>query len=141
MSRTPLEQGRAAFAYTAAMAGKELSEKSASKAAEYKAYVEKLPMYIKSNGLGAAMAFAFAKGSSDGKPKPTRAWGLIFAQIQEWLYHHWELAEFDKDKTLMDNLVNLDSSEYKAATIEVLALLNWMRRFAKGLIQKAAEDE
>ena len=60
-SRTKLEQGRAAYAYNAAKDGK---NKLGNKDSEYKSYVKKLPMLIKTNGLGAAMSFCFAISSS-----------------------------------------------------------------------------
>lgn len=131
-SRTTLEQGRADFAYKAAVKGSELS-----KASEYKSYVKKLPMYIKTNGLGAAISFCFAKGNGkNAKADITKAWGLIYSQIEDWLKNHWELSELNKEERLMENLLKMDSPEYRATTIEVLALLNWMRRFAEGLITK-----
>lgn len=130
-SRTTLEQGRADFAFKAAKKGSELS-----KASEYKAYVKKLPMYIKTNGLGAAISFCFAKGSKNGEADNNKAWGLIYSQIEDWLKNKWELGELNKGERLMENLLKMESAEYRATTIEVLALLNWMRRFAEGLITK-----
>lgn len=139
-SRTTLEQGRAAFAYAAAVKGEKLSKNT-----EYKAYVKKLPMYIKTNGLGAAISFAFAKGNGkngkNGIPDEKKAWGLIYLQIEEWLKDNWELGDFKKDETLIQNLLRLETPEYRATTIEVLALLNWMRRFAEGLITKGDSNE
>jgi CRISPR-associated protein Cmr5 len=132
-SRTKLEQGRAAFAYDAALIGEKLSKNT-----EYKAYVTKLPMLIKTNGLGAAMSFAFAKG----KGRTNNAWGLIYHQIETWLKKEDKhLIELGEDISLMKALMNTDSSTYRATTIEVLALLNWMRRFAEGLITKDANNE
>jgi CRISPR-associated protein Cmr5 len=130
-SRTTLEQGRAAFAYEAAVEGEKLSKNT-----EYKAYVKKLPMLIKTNGLGAAISFAFAKGSKNGVAQKDKAWGLIYSQIEDWLKNNWELSEFNQGERLMENLLKMESYEYRATTIEVLALLNWMRRFAEGLITK-----
>lgn len=122
-----LEQGRAAYAYSAAVEGSKLSN-----ASEYKAYVKKLPTYIKTNGLGAAMSFCFAKG----KGTTSNAWGLIYSQIINWLKKdEKQLIEIREDK-LMKALTNADSATYRATTIEVLALLIWMRRFAEGLITK-----
>ncbi len=135
-NRTTLEQGRAAFAYKAAVRGKSLrNKKGADKSSEYKAYVKKMPMYIKTNGLGAAMSFAFAKGKGDSEHN---AWGLIYHQITTWLGKEDDkhLIEIGDDNNLMEALINADSSTYRATTIEVLALLNWMRRFAEGLITK-----
>lgn len=142
-SRTKLEQGRAAEAYKYAEDGRKLgggpkldeqgNVKSESKTAkEYKSYVKKLPMLIKTNGLGAAMSFCFSKG----KGKTDNAWGLIYHQITNWLKKDEKhLIEITNDD-LMKALTNADSPTYRATTIEVLALLNWMRRFAEGLITK-----
>jgi CRISPR-associated protein Cmr5 len=126
-SRTTLEQGRAAFAYEAAVKGEKLSKNT-----EYKAYVKKLPMLIKTNGLGAAISFAFAKG----KGKTDNAWGLIYDQVTKWLEKEDKHLIEITDNNLMKALTEADSPIYRATTIEVLALLNWMRRFAEGLITK-----
>jgi CRISPR-associated protein Cmr5 len=146
MSRSGMEQGRAAAAYKYAEAGAKLTKNS-----EYKAYVKKLPMLIKTNGLGAAMSFAFAKAkckeveSFDNKEKieqGSNPWALIYSQIQGWLKSDNVLfLELSHDKNLMKTLTETDSPTYRAATIEVLALLNWMRRFAEGLICVKTEKE
>jgi CRISPR-associated protein Cmr5 len=127
-SRTKLEQGRAAFAFDAAQRGAGLTKSS-----EYKAYVKKMPMLIKTNGLGAAISFAYSKG----KGKTDNAWGLIYQQIYEWLKKDPKsLINLASTNDLMKALINADSPTYRATTVEVLALLNWMRRFADGLITK-----
>lgn len=131
--RTGLEQGRAAFAYTCAEAGEKLEKKK-----EYKSYVKKMPMLIKTNGLGAAVAFAFAKGSKDGKPKDKDPWGLLYIQLEDWLRQRGHLKM--EQNPLAKVLTTSDSAAYRAATVEVLALLNWMKRFADALIEGDAND-
>ncbi|HBK54138.1 MAG TPA: type III-B CRISPR module-associated protein Cmr5, partial [Syntrophomonas wolfei] len=42
---------------------------------------------------------------------------------------------------LVKCLISLPSVEYRTATVEVLALFNWLRRFAEGLIEGVVEDE
>lgn len=130
--RTTLEQGRADFAFTCAQYAKDkLPEKTAK---EYKAYVKKMPMLIKTNGLGAALAFAFAKGCKGGKADKTKAWGLLYAQIEEWLKKdHKQLLGFDSNR-LIAQLLKEQSATYRAATIEIIAFLTWLLRFADGLI-------
>lgn len=46
-----LEQGRAKFAYQSAEDGSKIAKRK-----EYKSYVKKIPMLIKTNGLGAALS-------------------------------------------------------------------------------------
>lgn len=124
-----IEQNRAKFAYECAEKGKELD-----KASEYKAYVKKLPTLIKTNGLAAALAFAFLKGTKDGTLQKNQAWGLLYAQIEAWLNKDTkELITFEENR-LKYQLTTVDSSTYRAITVEVLAFLTWLRRFSDGLI-------
>lgn len=132
-NRQQLEQGRAAFAYNCAEAGVKLKDSS-----EYKSYVKKIPMLIKTNGLGATMAFVFAKASKDkeGNPRKDNAYGLIYSQLVEWIKSdEKQLIEVD-DYKLAKKLTEVDSTTYRAVTVEVLAFFTWLRRFAEGLIDK-----
>lgn len=134
-NRTKLEQGRAAFAYQCAENGKGLT-----KSKEYKSYVKKMPMLIKTNGLGAAVAFAFAKGSKGGQPDRNSAWGLLYSQIEDWLNEDQkQLIKFDPNR-LAYQLTEEDSAAYRAVTIEVIALLSWVKRFAEALIEGDADE-
>lgn len=134
-NRIMLEQGRAAFAYKAAEAGNKLSKNK-----EYKSYVKKMPMLIKTNGLGAAVAFAFAKGSKGGQPDRNNAWGLLYTQIENWLKEDKkELIDFDPNR-LAYQLTTESSTTYRAVTVEVLALLSWIKRFAEALIEGEADE-
>ena len=118
--RTTLEQGRAKYAYECAEQGA-----AAPKSSEYKAYAKKIPMLIKTNGLGATMAFAKSKNER---------YQLIYKQIANWIKNN-ELFAYDGNKEFVEYIVNQDSPTYRALTIEVLAFLNWLRRFAEGLIK------
>ena len=120
-----IEQGRADFAYQCALDGTRCS-----KPKEYKSYVKKAPMMIKNNGLGATLAFILSK-SSDGN-----TWSLVYQQIDEWLKRN-ENNYLLNNKTgdLASIIIQLESGQYRAVTNEVLALFNWLRRFAEGLIE------
>lgn len=129
--RTKLEQGRAAFAFKCAQKGAELEKKK-----EYLSYVRKMPMQIKTNGLGAAMAFAFAKGSKNGKALPDKAWGLLYQHVEQWLKEDpKQLIKFENNR-LAARLTEVDSATYRAVTVEVLAFLTWLKRFSEGLIDE-----
>ncbi|MCL0028419.1 type III-B CRISPR module-associated protein Cmr5 [Peptococcaceae bacterium] len=98
---------------------------------EYKSYVKKIPMLIRTNGLGATFAFMFSKGE---------VYELIGEQILEWLKRNEKqiLSGIEKINSFSDLVkysVSLNSPEYRALTIEVLAFLNWLKRFAEGLIE------
>lgn len=132
-NRTGLEQGRAAYAYQCAEDGAKLDKKK-----EYKSYVKKMPMLIKTNGLGAAVAFAFAKGSKGGNPDKKNPWGLFYTQIESWVKEK-QLPQLESGK-LAQTLTELDSQPYRAVTVEVLAFLNWLKRFADALIEGESQD-
>ena len=121
--RQKLEQGRAKHAYEAA--------EKAKKSKDYKQYAKKVPMLIKTNGLGATLAFMAAKGG---------AYKTILDNIQEWLKEDVkfksilsEIKGAEGKDDLMAKIVNCDSFQYRTLTIEVLAYLGWLRRFADAL--------
>lgn len=116
--RNTLEQGRAQDAYLAAKAGMKRYKK------EYLSFVNDMPMLIKTNGLGAAVSFSTYKSAASR---------LVYEQITNWLAKdHKQLIDFSKGK-LADRLTDISSTEYRAITIEVIAYLTWLRRFAKGI--------
>lgn len=125
-----LEGGRAAYAFKCAQQGSKIKESVA-----YKSYVKKLPMLIKTNGLGAAYAFVLSK-KDESEQKKGYAYKLIYDQTQEWLASDNKkfLLRGNENQDLVKTLTELKSHEYRAVTVEVLALLNWLRRFAEGLI-------
>ena len=132
-NQSQLEQGRAAYAYQCA---EEAKKSLGKKGKEYKSYVKKMPMLIKTNGLGATVAFALSKGSKDGRVNSKEGWGLIYNQLTTYLLEVSpnKLFDFKKDE-LAKTLTTINSFEYRATTIDILAFLSWLRRFADGLIE------
>ncbi|HDD35698.1 MAG TPA: type III-B CRISPR module-associated protein Cmr5 [Candidatus Desulfofervidus auxilii] len=138
-----IESGRAKFAWKCAKDGEKISTKKDQIDGEwyedknYKSYVKRLPELIKTNGLGAALAFIFSKRQKDSK-KPKNAYDLIYKQIGEWLSkednkHLW--SGCNNSGELIEKIISCNSFSYRALTIEVLAFLNWLKRFAEGLIE------
>lgn len=123
-----LEQGRASKAYEYAKQGENLNIK------EYKSYVKSIPMMIKTNGLGATLAFIFSKSKwkdKDGKEK-LNTYALIYRQTEDWIGKEKGLLVFE-EKQLVYKITKIKSEEYRYITTEVLALYTWLRRFAEGL--------
>lgn len=118
-----LEQGRASKAYEFALAGSQIEKKK-----EYKSYVKKIPMLIKTNGLGATLAFMKAKGGT---------YELIYNHIYEWLKKDNKFGIFNpqQKEDLVAKIVDLESPLYRAVTNEVLSFMMWLCRFADGLIE------
>ncbi|AYQ36639.1 type III-B CRISPR module-associated protein Cmr5 [Runella sp. SP2] len=109
---------------------KRLAEHYEKYGKEYKAYVKKTPMMVKTSGLGATLAFIMSK-KKDGN-----AWALIYNQVDNWLKtsdNHYLIN--NKNGELSEIIIQLESGQYRAVTNEVLALFNWLRRFAEGLIE------
>ena len=124
-----IEQGRAKFAFECAEEAKQQN------ITEYKSYAKKMPMLIKTNGLGATLSFIISKeGKSEGK-----AYTKLGNHIQTWITKNAKTkSKFDNVNNFHDftfKVLQLDSTDYRAITIEVLGLLNWIRRFADGLIE------
>jgi len=120
-----LENGRADYAYKCAEKGSKLD-----KPKEYKSHVKKIPMLIKTNGMGATLAFIFSK------KKNGNAYELIYTQISDWFKKEENPFKFeDKFDDFSKKLCEMDSQRYRATTTETLALFAWLRRFAEGLIE------
>jgi len=118
-----IEQGRALFAYQ--RINEAVNEGWAS---EYKSYLKKLPMYIKTNGLGATFAFIFSKTKKDAYKK-------IYDDCNKWLKEDPKKIFNIGNKTLMEYILELNSQEYRSLTTEIISLFKWMARFADGKIK------
>ena len=129
-----IEQGRAKFAYECALKGSKLES---PKPKEYKSYVKKIPMLIKTNGLGATLAFIKSRSS---KGNSENGYALINKQVGDWLITDSKNILSIKDKDdLVKKIISLNSSEYRIVTVEVLSFFNWLKRFAEGLIDSDSE--
>ena len=95
---------------------------------DYKSYVKKIPMMILNNGLGATFAFIYSK------KKEGNAYELIDKQVLRWF-------SLDEKEDLVKWIIDQESQEYRATTNEVLALFNWLKRFADGMIEDKKNDE
>lgn len=125
-----IEAGRADYAYNCVVKANTIEKKK-----EYKSYVKKIPMMIKTNGLGATIAFIYSKKDNDIS-KVGYAYELIYNDIYNWLSKKSDKKYIEKDKELIEEIVKKDSFEYRAITNEILALFNWLRRFAEGMIDE-----
>lgn len=137
-----LEQGRAKFAYDCAV-------KAGSQNKEYKSLVKKVPMLIKTNGLGNTYAFLLSKKKEKENDKNgvkvKTPHEMVYQQTSDWLKKDPKGLISDRLKAegnndLVQILIDLeDPAIYRAVTVEVLAFFNWLRRFAEGLIEGEAD--
>jgi len=102
----------------------------------YRSYAKKLPQMILSNGLGQSLAFIFSK-KKDGN-----AYDLLYKHISEYMESDNTIRiSKDKEKDIVEWVISLDSLTYRYATEEILVFLNWLRRFAEGMIEMPQGDK
>ena len=127
MSIRDLEKERAIFAYE--KVEQAIDQLKANEKKEYKSYCKKIPSLIQTNGLSSTFAFMFSK--------KTGTYMVIYNQVDEWLKKRYKNdSEINNDNELIERMIKLQSNKYRKVTIEVLALFNWLRRFAEGKISK-----
>ena len=118
MSKQTLEQRRSQHAWKAVQTIKSQPEKSRKDLA---GHAKKLPMRIKSSGLGQALAFLNAKLNKDN---------LLHEQLSLWVLTERCIKAPDS-KGLLESLVKGNSDQLRRSTEEVLAWLEWFNRFAE----------
>ncbi len=123
-----IEQGRAAFAYDCVKEIAQNTDEDLKK--KYKSGAKKLPVLIKTNGLGQALAFINKRDNGNIK---------LYDLIGKWLDDK-QLVELGENVDLVDIIINKPSNEYRRITTETLALLNWVRRFVDGLMKDVEDD-
>ena len=104
-------------AYRCAMAAKGIGK-------EYKNHAKSLPMMIRTNGLGATLAFL--------KSKDDQHFSRLYQDIAGYLK---DIQAGLKNGEFSTKITECDSAEIMFFTKEVLVFLVWLRRFADGLIQ------
>lgn len=157
-----IENGRVEFAYKCAEEGKKIAQVSEIggvfyKDGKYKSYVKKIPTMIISNGLGQTLAFIHSKrckkierikengqeieikpGERERNPK--NAYDLIENQLIRYFKNKAINIKMPQDKEdFCSWVISLDTKSYQVVTNEVLALFNWIKRFAEGMIEEEEE--
>jgi CRISPR-associated protein Cmr5 len=133
-NRQFLSQGRANAAFERVKEFVDANrDKNGNVLDEYKSYSKKVPMMIKTNGLGPALAFIKAKAKNDGS-----AYGRIYMDLTHCFISSAIpiISLTDKDDLLEKVLQLDDAGVYRAATNEILAFMNWHRRFTEAMINK-----
>jgi len=93
---------------------------------KYKSAAKSLPAFIVSNGL--IPTLAFYKSKEEKKP--------VYNAVNEWL----KKRGFVKEDAIKD-LVKSDFQTLRLATIEALAIANWLKRIVEVEIEDQADDK
>ncbi len=130
-----LEKGRAEFAYERVKDA--ISKLNAKQQKEYRSYVRKIPTMILTNGLGQTLAFVKAKSEKGN------AYELIYEQLTAYLRSNStaRISMPPGENDLVKWVISCDSKDYRYITQELLAFLNWLKRFAEGMIEDKEETE
>lgn len=128
--RVGIENGRARYAFETVSGFVEANYQKEKIIKEYRSCVKKLPAMIQVNGLGQTLAFCFSKGDQ---------YLELYQQIHGWLKQKQpdllDRYRENRDMKFVHIVVSMNSNDYRIISNEVLALLDWMRRFADGMIR------
>ncbi|WP_044895092.1 type III-B CRISPR module-associated protein Cmr5 [Bacillus alveayuensis] len=124
VERVGIENGRASFAFESV---KSAFEDERVTFESYRSYVKKMPSLIQVNGLGQTLAFCYQKG---------KEYRVIYNQLHKWLKERYSQYFQEPNKEFVEVVIGLKSADYRVLTMEVLALLNWMRKFADGMAKQ-----
>lgn len=119
-----VEQLRSASAWKDVSATKNLVY-----AKKYKSLAKNAPADIQTNGLGQSVAFWRAKGKDEHKRLFEHLSGWLKTQVTQGELHLWIMAD------------TTSSEAYRRATVEALAYLGWLKRFAEAEISGEEESQ
>lgn len=122
-----LEQQRAAAAWRCVEQVKSDKNRYAK---EYGSLARSAPADIQANGLGQTLAFWRAKGYEKGQPKNKGAneHYQLLEHVSNWVGQRLGLQERNMVKWVAEHST---TDEYRRATLEAIAFLIWVKRFAE----------
>ena len=130
-SRPTLDQRRAQHAWQAVEQARKLGPNAKK---DFAREAKRLPVRIKTAGLGQALAFLNAKAKSD-KDKGEDARGRLLVALGDWLLKERRLASQPNGAIAQDSLIqaiiNGNAGLLRRATEEALLYLQWLTRFSE----------
>ena len=123
MKTHTLGQRRASHAL-AAVRELEENDKKGKGYGNFVSYVDRLPASIVMNGLGQAMATELAANE--------RAHKILYNCVESWLC---ESNIYPKENGLMEAIVHGSQDDYVRAQAEVLAYLEWLKKFGHAYLK------
>jgi len=119
-----LEQERAQRAWECVQ---EVTSKPQELKKKYGSLARKVPMLVLTNGLGQTLAFLKAKGKNDPADEHT----VLFRHLSSWVLSQVDPSAAASNGDLLRWVLQNDSAAYRRATMEALAFLTWLERFAE----------
>ncbi len=94
----------------------------------YRSYVDRLPAFIISNGLGQALATEQAAGAGESSAD-AEAHQYLYKALGEWLCR--DGGVFQSGKDVLEQLLESPEKKYLQAQAEALAWLEWHKKFCR----------
>ncbi len=136
-SQPTLDQRRARHAWKAVERASRLKRKENAK--EFAQEAKRLPVRIKTAGLGQALAFLNAKAKSD----TTKGGGRLLQELGEWLLTRRGLAPRPQGTNDCDAVIRAiiagNADLLRRATEEALLYLQWLTRFSEAELDTGEE--
>lgn len=108
-----------------------VTNKSEHEKKKHGSLARQMPTYIQINGFAQTLAFLKAKD------EPRHQW--LLESLSIWFNQRYQLKPSGLD--LLNYIIPLDSPKYRLATMEALAFLQWLKRFAEAELGTEENDK
>ena len=98
---------------------------------EFRSLARSFPSMLQINGLCAAIAFLNAK---KGYPAHETLYRILTVRLKE-------IGLLPEDQGLLKRILELDNSDYRLCTDEVMNFCLWIKRFAEGMSSQNDDDK
>lgn len=132
-----IQQQRAKYALDFVTALTEQHKFNKEQQKNFISYASSLPAMIHTNGLGQAMAFHKAKGSDKGFAETEdkkRSYNALYKIVSDWLCQKPQI--YQNHKNVLEGVARENMQSYQLAQVEALALMSWVKKFAKAFLSE-----
>jgi CRISPR-associated protein Cmr5 len=132
-----IDQERAKYAYGKV---KDVVENYGDLKEKYSAKAVNFPAMVLTNGLPQALVFLFSNENADDK-----SYRMLLSHIRGWFAESGaEEARLytysaTTNKSFVEHVIQADATTLRLITTETIAVANWLKRFAEGMIKKGGQ--
>jgi len=107
----------------------------------YLSAIKSVPMEIRANGLGQAIAMALSQSTRGENEDRRAAFGAIHEHFQSWLCNTDEPDTPFNGGALMQAMCDAEQAPYLIAQAEALAYAEWLKKFANAFLASVEETQ
>ena len=102
---------------------------------EFRSLARSFPTMVHNNGLSAAIAFLLVKDKSHHRK--------LYETLEKWLSAKGLISLYKEGKSrdLLEAVINLSRDEYRMVSREVMVYMQWIKRFAEGMLSDGEQEE